>query len=332
MIYASSMFTALSYSIHYTSRSVEFTATDLAIGLARSAHIVGFFMIALRGRAVARAMPKIWTSLAILTQRSSLHSDGMSKARSKLKRFVWISIVVYFASLLFKQANIIFVKQDMFVADFADRYGQMIPENDLNRYWFLLAGYVIWDCTTVSHGLICMLLAFLLAVIHLCIKSINLDIKLTMEKWLAVIVKRKEKTERRTTLSVIDIHGNAREVETPSLDEIEREFDDIKESYREAEALMDKLSAVFGASLATEQFIVTTTMVANTFCLYCQLFYTFKGCPRHGEQMVNDSVYDALIPLQDAFAHTFFFVCLSVMTTKTVNQVRIQSGEDSYLA
>ena len=40
-------------------------------------------------------------------------------------------------------------------------------------------------------------------------------------------------------------------------------------------------------------------------------------------------VYDALIPLQDAFAHTFFFVCLSVMTTKTVNQVSIQSGEKS---
>ena len=287
MIYVSSLFAGLSYSIHYTSMSLEFTAKDLAIGLARSTHIVGFFIIVLRGRAVARAIPKIWTSLAILAQRSFLHTDGMFKARSKLKRFVWISIVVYFASLSLKEANIIFVKQDMFIADFADRYGQMIPENDVNRYWFLLCGYVIWDCTTVSHGLFCMLLTFLVAVVHLCIKSINLQIKSTVEKWL-IMSKIWEGKGEGSTLSVIDIHGNSRKFEASSWDDIERKFDEIKESYRQAETPMDKLSAVFGASLATEQFIVTMTMVANTFCLYCQIFYKLKGCPRQGEQMLND--------------------------------------------
>ena len=322
MMYISVLFVPLSLKVYSGNQSDNLSATDMAITVARCIHIIGFLSLVCRGRSMAKVMPKLWIQAATVVQRSSLHLEKTRKSRRKLQRFTLICMVIYVCIVLMKELNIMAYKREQIVLQFTESYGSIDYETEGWKYWFLLLGYFVWDCTTVTHGLVSMLLTFFVITLGMCLKSLNEEIKLVVEKWSPSrkSMKKIPACDHLPTVSHPQPEIRDPEELSGSMNGLGWKLNEIKETYWLVESILDTLSSSFGTSIVIEQLIVTGALVANLFFMYNQLFYQFRGCTgTKGEEA--SPFLDSMLVFQDAVAHPFFFFCLTVASSRLTTRV-----------
>lgn len=213
-------------------------------------------------------------------------------------------------------------KREQIVEQFTDRHADMDFDTGGWKYWLLLLGYFVWDCTTVTHGLVSMLLTFFVITLGLCLKSLNEEIKLVVDNYSPSRKSMKQipACDHLPTVSLPQSEIRDTEELHGSMNGLGRKLNEIKETYWLVESILETLSSSFGTSILIEQLIVTGALVANLFFMYTQLFYQFRGCTGTVGQEVSPFL-DSMLVFQDAVAHPFFFFCLTVASNRLTTRV-----------
>ncbi|CAG7733679.1 unnamed protein product [Allacma fusca] len=291
-------------------------AKDMAISLVRTIHIFGFLSLTIRGKSIARKVPVLWNDLAMAFQKSVINFHALEfKEIKKLKKFCTVCVLFYILVLVMN-ATQVFFREGSEAKEGLCMYFNMTIQNDFENYAFHVA-YLLWDSTTLSHVLVCMLLLYFNFNLCVCLKSLNGQLLMLLN---LLATKNEGRVEKPKAFCAGDeIPSIAFRVEDPIYlrsEDIEEKLSYLKECYCSVEKVSQGISKLFGFSLVIEALILVGNAVSSGYFLIVNSL-------NPNDKDTWDSVNRISAPVLDIFTHVNFFYWLAVSATRLQIEVSL---------